>query len=48
MRLYGTSNGKMQWKEILEYGHNVFHVTRQPVDLKDKWRRYFCEKARKR
>lgn len=48
VRLHGTLNGKMQWKEILEYGHNVFHVTRQPVDLKDKWRRYFREKARKR
>ncbi|WOK97873.1 hypothetical protein Cni_G06581 [Canna indica] len=32
------SNGHIPWVNILEYGSHVFHRTRQPVDLKDKWR----------
>ncbi|CAA6656285.1 unnamed protein product [Spirodela intermedia] len=28
----------ISWVNILEYGRHVFHRTRQPVDLKDKWR----------
>nr|VDD21378.1 unnamed protein product [Brassica rapa] len=28
------------WKRILKMGENVFHQTRNPADLKDKWRRH--------
>lgn len=28
----------MPWTKILEFGRHVFHDTRTPVDLKDKWR----------
>lgn len=26
------------WRKILEMGQKVFHETRTPSDLKDKWR----------
>ncbi|KAK9071812.1 hypothetical protein SSX86_008241 [Deinandra increscens subsp. villosa] len=35
------SNGndkKISWKEILDFGHNVFDKGRTTIDLKDKWR----------
>ncbi|VVB09390.1 unnamed protein product [Arabis nemorensis] len=32
------ANKNMPWKKILEMGENVFHETRTPADLKDKWR----------
>lgn len=28
----------MPWRKILEMGEDVFHETRTPADLKDKWR----------
>lgn len=28
----------MPWRKILEMGQKVFHETRTPTDLKDKWR----------
>ncbi|MCL7022518.1 hypothetical protein MKW94_011024 [Papaver nudicaule] len=28
----------MPWRSILEFGSSVFHTTRTPEDLKDKWR----------
>ncbi|KAF9603701.1 hypothetical protein IFM89_037464 [Coptis chinensis] len=28
----------LSWRNVLEYGCHVFHETRTPVDLKDKWR----------
>ncbi|WOK99736.1 hypothetical protein Cni_G08448 [Canna indica] len=37
-RFCEKSNGHIPWVNILEYGSHVFHKTRQPVDLKDKWR----------
>lgn len=31
-------NKVIPWRKILEFGRHVFHDTRTPVDLKDKWR----------
>lgn len=31
-------DGTLPWTKILEFGRHVFHRTRQPGDLKDKWR----------
>ncbi|KAK1274576.1 hypothetical protein QJS04_geneDACA010892 [Acorus gramineus] len=33
-----SSEKGFPWTKILEYGCNVFHRTRLPADLKDKWR----------
>ncbi|XXG76037.1 hypothetical protein AAC387_Pa08g0474 [Persea americana] len=30
--------GSLPWTRIMEFGSKVFHKTRTPVDLKDKWR----------
>ncbi|XP_073014219.1 uncharacterized protein [Typha latifolia] len=38
MQKFALKNGLVPWKEILESGGNVFHRTRLPGDLKDKWR----------
>ncbi|XP_024966874.1 uncharacterized protein LOC112506823 isoform X2 [Cynara cardunculus var. scolymus] len=36
---YSSVNNKgIPWKEILDFGCNVFHKGRTPIDLKDKWR----------
>ncbi|KAI3772577.1 hypothetical protein L6452_03767 [Arctium lappa] len=36
---YSSVNSKgIPWKEILDFGCNVFHKGRTPIDLKDKWR----------
>ncbi|KAI3801363.1 hypothetical protein L1987_29467 [Smallanthus sonchifolius] len=36
---YSSANvAKIPWKEILDFGHNVFHRGRTAIDLKDKWR----------
>ncbi|KAJ7964644.1 Homeodomain-like protein with RING/FYVE/PHD-type zinc finger domain [Quillaja saponaria] len=35
---FSIGNQKIPWRKILEFGCNVFDVTRTPVDLKDKWR----------
>ncbi|KAJ9538466.1 hypothetical protein OSB04_031199 [Centaurea solstitialis] len=36
---YSSVNSKgVLWKEILEFGSNVFHKGRTLIDLKDKWR----------
>ncbi|CAH2063082.1 unnamed protein product [Thlaspi arvense] len=32
------ANRNMPWRKILEMGEKVFHQTRTPTDLKDKWR----------
>ncbi|XP_006287565.2 uncharacterized protein LOC17882878 [Capsella rubella] len=32
------ANKNMPWRKILEMGEKVFHETRTPSDLKDKWR----------
>ncbi|CAH8352178.1 unnamed protein product [Eruca vesicaria subsp. sativa] len=32
------SKRNMPWRKILEMGQKVFHETRAPADLKDKWR----------
>ncbi|XP_038974162.1 uncharacterized protein LOC103695626 [Phoenix dactylifera] len=33
-----NGDGTLPWTKILEFGRHVFHRTRQPGDLKDKWR----------
>ncbi|KAI7744798.1 hypothetical protein M8C21_006995 [Ambrosia artemisiifolia] len=37
-RYSSGNNTKIPWKEILDFGHNVFHKGRTAIDLKDKWR----------
>ncbi|XP_020085468.1 uncharacterized protein LOC109708228 [Ananas comosus] len=31
-------SGNIPWRKILDFGSHVFHKTRMPGDLKDKWR----------
>jgi hypothetical protein len=39
MQKFGaTPDGRIPWSTILEYRGDVFHKTRLPIDLKDKWR----------
>ncbi|CAI9303908.1 unnamed protein product [Lactuca saligna] len=33
-----TANKNLPWKKVLEFGRHVFHTSRTPSDLKDKWR----------
>ncbi|XP_078155885.1 uncharacterized protein LOC144551690 isoform X2 [Carex rostrata] len=33
-----TADGRIPWSAILDCHRNVFHKTRLPIDLKDKWR----------
>ncbi|CAE5956310.1 unnamed protein product [Arabidopsis arenosa] len=37
-RFSPTIRKNMPWKKILEMGKGIFHKTRNPSDLKDKWR----------
>ncbi|KAK1420737.1 hypothetical protein QVD17_22571 [Tagetes erecta] len=37
-RYSSANNTKVPWKEILDFGRNVFHRGRTAIDLKDKWR----------
>ncbi|CAH2044806.1 unnamed protein product [Thlaspi arvense] len=37
-RFAAEANKNMPWRKILEMGETVFHETRTPSDLKDKWR----------
>ncbi|OAY78137.1 hypothetical protein ACMD2_16555 [Ananas comosus] len=37
-RFVSNYGGTIPWRAILEYGCGVFHKTRVPGDLKDKWR----------
>ncbi|OMO89115.1 hypothetical protein CCACVL1_08015 [Corchorus capsularis] len=32
------ANKNIPWRKILVFGHRVFHETRAPADLKDKWK----------
>ncbi|KAL2483459.1 DNA helicase [Forsythia ovata] len=32
------ANKNIPWRKVLEFGRHVFHGTRTPADLKDKWR----------
>ncbi|CAN6475642.1 unnamed protein product [Victoria cruziana] len=34
----GVAGSGYPWTKILEYGRHVYHKTRTPIDLKDKWR----------
>nr|DAD36363.1 TPA_asm: hypothetical protein HUJ06_007004 [Nelumbo nucifera] len=39
VKRFSSTDGKgFPWKKILEFGCHVFHKTRTPVDLKDKYR----------
>ncbi|KAG6724785.1 hypothetical protein I3842_03G273400 [Carya illinoinensis] len=33
-----SANKNIPWRKILEFGRHIFHTTRTPVDLKDKWK----------
>ncbi|XP_019159158.1 PREDICTED: titin homolog [Ipomoea nil] len=33
-----SANKNIPWRKILDFGRHVFHPTRMPADLKDKWR----------
>lgn len=35
---FSLTTKNIPWRKILEYGRHVFHETRSPMDLKDKWR----------
>ncbi|XP_068637784.1 uncharacterized protein [Aristolochia californica] len=37
-KLSGAGGRGLPWIKILDYGSHIFHKTRTPVDLKDKWR----------
>ncbi|KAL4325976.1 hypothetical protein GQ457_11G004110 [Hibiscus cannabinus] len=38
----------MPWRKILEHGRSVFHSTRLPADLKDKWKNIVAKEISKR
>ncbi|XVF31962.1 hypothetical protein REPUB_Repub17cG0040600 [Reevesia pubescens] len=46
-RFSTTTNKNIPWRKILEFGHSVFHTTRIPVDLKDKWKNIMAKEAPK-
>ncbi|XP_027346192.1 uncharacterized protein LOC113857995 isoform X2 [Abrus precatorius] len=35
---FSMENQNIPWRKILEFGCHVFHKTRTPADLKDKWK----------
>ncbi|KAJ8898977.1 hypothetical protein K2173_008479 [Erythroxylum novogranatense] len=44
VRMYSTEvNKNIPWRKILEFGRHIFHSTRTPVDLKDKWRKFVAK-----
>ncbi|XP_039043595.1 uncharacterized protein LOC120182799 [Hibiscus syriacus] len=46
---YSTkANKNIPWRKILEHGQSVFHSTRLPVDLKDKWKNIVAKEISKR
>ncbi|KAK2647718.1 hypothetical protein Ddye_015207 [Dipteronia dyeriana] len=40
-----TVNKNLPWRKILESGHHVFDPTRNPTDLKDKWRNMMAKES---
>ncbi|XP_007049458.2 PREDICTED: uncharacterized protein LOC18612541 [Theobroma cacao] len=46
-RFSSIVNKNIPWRKILEFGHHVFHSTRTPVDLKDKWKNIIAKEAPK-
>ncbi|XP_039027460.1 protein CHROMATIN REMODELING 4-like [Hibiscus syriacus] len=49
MQEYSTkANKNIPWRKILEHGRSVFHSTRLPVDLKDKWKNIVSKEISKR
>ncbi|KAE8673077.1 hypothetical protein F3Y22_tig00111812pilonHSYRG00114 [Hibiscus syriacus] len=45
---YSTkANKNIPWRKILEHGRSVFHSTRLPVDLKDKWKNMVAKEISK-
>lgn len=39
------SQGNISWIKILEYGRHLFHESRQPKDLKEKWKNLMKKEA---
>ncbi|XP_044492896.1 uncharacterized protein LOC123216525 [Mangifera indica] len=38
-------NKNLPWRKILEFGHHVFDPSRNPADLKDKWRNIMAKEC---
>ncbi|KAI3782539.1 hypothetical protein L2E82_12589 [Cichorium intybus] len=45
-RYSSVNDNVVPWKEILDFGHDVFRKGRSPMDLLDKWRN-ICKRSRK-
>ncbi|KAK9036519.1 hypothetical protein V6N11_078516 [Hibiscus sabdariffa] len=43
----GKINKNIPWRKILEQGRPVFHSTRMPADLKDKWKKITAKESQK-
>ncbi|KAE8075475.1 hypothetical protein FH972_014190 [Carpinus fangiana] len=37
-RFSASAKKNLPWRRILDFGRHVFHATRTPIDLKDKWK----------
>jgi hypothetical protein len=37
-RFSASAKKNLPWRRILDFGCHVFHATRTPIDLKDKWK----------
>ncbi|XP_021668102.2 uncharacterized protein LOC110655908 isoform X2 [Hevea brasiliensis] len=45
LQKFSTKNKNIPWRKILEFGRDVFHVSRSPADLKDKWRQIVARES---
>ncbi|KAB1208741.1 hypothetical protein CJ030_MR6G005850 [Morella rubra] len=41
-----SANKNIPWRKILELGSHIFHVTRTPIDLKDKWKNMMAKESK--
>lgn len=41
-----SANKNIPWRKILESGCHIFHVTRTPIDLKDKWKNMMAKESK--
>lgn len=37
-RFSNSTKKNLPWRKILDFGRHMFHATRTPIDLKDKWK----------